>query len=97
MDLSACSLADQIHLIAEASKAAYALRAAEFGDPANMRVTAGALLDDDRIRAAAKRIQCDRAQGVDFGAVSNGVLDGAEQWRAAAQSRYQLPIALGPS
>jgi hypothetical protein len=78
-------------------EAAYALRYVEFGDPANMRVTAMRYSTMIASVPRHQRIRRDRTQGVDFGAVSNGVLDGAEQWRAAAQSRYQLPIALGPS
>jgi gamma-glutamyltranspeptidase/glutathione hydrolase len=58
-----CGLADWIHLIAEASKAAYLVRDTEIGDPAAMRVTPESLLDDARIRAAVSRIARDRVQG----------------------------------
>jgi gamma-glutamyltranspeptidase/glutathione hydrolase len=74
-----CSPADRIHLIAEASKVAYAVRDAEIGDPAAMRVTPDSLLDDQRIRAAVDRIRRDRAQQAAApGAPSDGTQDGAE-------------------
>ena len=74
-----CSLADRIHLIAEASKAAYEVRDTEIGDPAAMRVTADSLLDDQRIRAAVDRIKPDRAQqAAALGAAPDGTQDGAE-------------------
>jgi gamma-glutamyltranspeptidase/glutathione hydrolase len=73
-----CDTADWIHLIAETSKAAYAVRDAEIGDPATMRMTSDTLLDDKRIRAAVERIQRDRAQaGSAYDATPDGTQDGA--------------------
>jgi gamma-glutamyltranspeptidase/glutathione hydrolase len=79
-DLSegACSAADRVHLIAEASKAAYALRDAAIGDPSTMRETTESLLDDGRIRAAVARIRRDRAGGEAMAsAAADGTQDGA--------------------
>jgi len=73
-----CSAADRIHLIAEASKAAYALRDAEIGDPATMRASVESLLDDSRLRSAAERIRRDRAQAYELSsAAADGTQDGA--------------------
>ncbi len=55
-------MVDRIHLIAEASKAAYWVRDAHVGEPATMTQTPESLLDDARIRTAVSRIQRDRAQ-----------------------------------
>ncbi|MEJ0069892.1 MAG: gamma-glutamyltransferase [Pseudomonadota bacterium] len=74
-----CGPADRIHLIAEASKAAYAARDAEIGDPTTMRMTADGLLDDRRIRAAVDRIKRDQvAPDAAAGATPDGTQDGAE-------------------
>jgi gamma-glutamyltranspeptidase / glutathione hydrolase len=57
-----CGAADRIHLMAEATKAAYWVRDTQLGDPATMRETPASILDDRRIREAVARIQRDRAQ-----------------------------------
>ena len=55
-------MVDRIHLIAEATKAAYWVRDTQLGDPATMHETAETILDDKRIAAAVARIARDRAQ-----------------------------------
>ncbi|HUA56638.1 MAG TPA: gamma-glutamyltransferase [Candidatus Sulfotelmatobacter sp.] len=62
MSEAACDLVDRIHLFAEATKAAYWVRDNEIGDPATMRMTPDAILDDARIRAAVARIDRARAR-----------------------------------
>jgi gamma-glutamyltranspeptidase/glutathione hydrolase len=57
-----CDAVDRIHLIAEATKAAFWVRDAHVGDPSTMRETPASLLDDARIRAAVARIDRARAQ-----------------------------------
>ncbi len=57
-----CSLADRIHLMAEAAKAAYWVRDTKVGDPTSMRETPASILDDARIRAAVAKIDRERAQ-----------------------------------
>jgi gamma-glutamyltranspeptidase/glutathione hydrolase len=57
-----CAMVDRIHLIAEATKAAYWVRDNQLGDPASMHETAETILDDARIAAAVARIARDRAQ-----------------------------------
>lgn len=70
-DLSAPSLseADRIHLLAEATKQAYALRDAHIADPAAMTVDISELLSDRTIETLRRRISLDRASsavGLDF-------------------------------
>lgn len=70
-DLAAPSLseADRIHLLAEATKQAYALRDAHFADPAFMRLDSAELLSDATIDTLRQRISLDRANpvmGLDF-------------------------------
>jgi gamma-glutamyltranspeptidase/glutathione hydrolase len=62
MSDAACSEVDRIHLIAEATKAAYWVRDNKVGDPTAMRETPETILDDARIQQAVARIKHDRAQ-----------------------------------
>lgn len=55
------SEADRIHLLAEASKAAYAQRDALIADPAHMKADLTAVLSDASIDAMRARISLDRA------------------------------------
>ncbi|MGE4218493.1 MAG: gamma-glutamyltransferase [Alphaproteobacteria bacterium] len=60
-DVAALSEADRIHLLAEATKAAYAVRDAHLCDPAAAAVTADEMLADDRVEALRGSIRMDRA------------------------------------
>lgn len=62
-DLSddAVSEADRVHLLAEASKAAYRLRDALIADPAHMTVSVDALLSESHIAGLRNTIRLDRA------------------------------------
>jgi gamma-glutamyltranspeptidase / glutathione hydrolase len=53
--------ADRIHLLAEAAKAAYAVRDAYFGDPKQVDVAVGRYLSDDYANATRAHIRLDRA------------------------------------
>lgn len=64
VDLSddAVSEADRVHLLAEASNAAYTLRDHLISDPATMRVSVDEILSDDFIGALRSKIVLDRVQ-----------------------------------
>lgn len=60
-DVASLSEADQIHLLAEATKAAYRQRDTLIGDPAHAAVPVGELLSDAAINALRARIDMNRA------------------------------------
>jgi len=62
MSESGCDPVDRIHLMAEATKAAYWVRDNKVGDPTAMRETPESILDDKRIAEAVAKIKRDRAQ-----------------------------------
>ena len=64
-DVGKLSEADRIHLLAEATKAAYRARDAFFCDPSTGNIDSAALLSDDYIGAIRKKIDMKRASTIE--------------------------------